>query len=90
MPRTMKLKRHFAQLMDLPPEAVMNTALIKVVGNLEITISNHRGLRQYTTTAVRVDSPQGSIVVSGAGLFIQYLSHDEIRVAGKITGIELE
>ncbi len=89
MPRALNLKRQFAQLMDLPPEAVMNTALIKVVGSLELSISNHRGLLEYTTTRIRVGSPQGTIVVSGVGLIIQYLSSDELKVGGKITGIEL-
>ena len=57
MPRKLNLKKQFAQLMDLPPEAVINSALIKIVGNLEISISNHRGLVEYTTTAIRVASP---------------------------------
>ncbi|MGI6148247.1 MAG: sporulation protein [Firmicutes bacterium] len=90
MPRKLNLKKQFAQLMDLPPEAVINSALIKIVGNLEISISNHRGLVEYTTTAIRVASPQGVIAVSGAGLVIHYLSSDEIKVGGRITGVELQ
>ena len=90
MPRIPNIKRQFANLMDLPPEAVMNTALIKLVGNLEISVSNHRGLVEYSTTMVRVDSPQGIIVVSGSGLSIEYRSSDELKVGGRITGVELQ
>jgi len=90
MPRALQLKRRFAQLMDLPPEAVLNTALIKVVGNLELSIANHRGLREFSAGAICVASPQGLIRVTGTGLVIHYLSPDEVRIGGRITGIDLE
>ena len=76
--------------MDLPSESVMNTALITVVGSMEVTITNHRGLLEYTTSVVRVNSPQGTIVVSGKGLVIEYLSSDELKLGGKITGVNLQ
>ncbi|NLM40322.1 MAG: hypothetical protein GX205_09725 [Firmicutes bacterium] len=90
MPRVQNIKKQFARFMDLPSEAVMNTAEVRVVGHMEVTITNHRGLVEYTTTVVRVNSPQGTIVVSGKGLFIEYLSHDELKLGGKIAGIDLQ
>ena len=89
MPRVQNIKKQFARFMDLPSEAVMNTAEVRAVGHMEVTITNHRGLVEYTTTVVRL-IPQGTIVVSGKGLFIEYLSHDELKLGGKIAGIDLQ
>ncbi|HHT42337.1 MAG TPA: hypothetical protein GX014_02945 [Firmicutes bacterium] len=87
---THNLKRKFAHALDLPPNVVLDHAVIQILGDGEVKIINHKGLVQYTTSAVKAKSVQGMIEVGGLDLEIASFSAQEIKIRGQIRQVILK
>ncbi|HBG10544.1 MAG: YabP/YqfC family sporulation protein [Limnochordia bacterium] len=83
------LKRRFAQALDLPPSAVLDQAVVQIMGDGQVKIINHKGLVQYTTALVKLRSVQGMIEVGGSELEIASFSAQEITIRGRIVQVML-
>ncbi|SEF74285.1 sporulation protein YqfC [Caloramator fervidus] len=84
----MDLKRRLSDALDIPQEIVMNVPSLKVVGDSEIIIENHKGIIEYGKNVVRVDSNIGIINIKGSDFIIKSITQDEIELLGKIEVIE--
>jgi sporulation protein YqfC len=84
------LKRQFSNVLDLPPEVLLDYATITLIGDVEAKIVNHKGLVQYTTTSIKARSLQGMIEVVGKGLEIVSFSASEMKISGQIRQVMLK
>lgn len=82
-----EVRRKIAALMELPGDVLLDVARLSLVGDMELLIENHRGLTEYTTSQIRMHTPQGEIEVTGEELQIGSLSPDAIAVVGRIRQI---
>lgn len=89
------LKKKLAQVgqealerLELPVNIAAGVARIELLGNRELYMDRHRGVLAYTTEAVDVN---GGVVVRVRGQDLQLLvmTGQELRITGKISGIEL-
>jgi sporulation protein YqfC len=85
-----KLKRRFAETLDLPPSVVLDQAVIHIFGDSEVKIVNHKGLVQYSTACVKTRAVQGLIEVGGSELEIAFFSAKEIKIRGRIRQVMLK
>lgn len=85
-----KIKKRFAQTLDLPSEVLLDQATISIVGDMEAIITNHKGLVQYSPALIKANSLQGFIEVSGRDLEIASFSSDEIKIVGLISQVMLK
>lgn len=83
-----KMKKSFADILDYPKDAVLNIPRITILGNLEIIITNHKGIVEYSPTTIRINSWIGTLKITGENLFIDEISKEDIHLKGKIANIE--
>ena len=76
--------------LDLPRDLVFDLPRITIVGGLQMTIENHRGLVEFSPTRVTVNTGQGRIVIAGEELHIGVVHAEELTVAGQLHSITLQ
>ncbi len=78
-----------ADYLELPKDLMMDLPKIKLLGNIQLIIENHRGIMEYTKERIRVSTSLGELVIDGEGLVLRNIFPDEIAVDGKITSLTL-
>ncbi len=82
------IKKGIADLLELPRDIVLDLPKITMVGNLQLYIENHKGIIEYSTGMVRVNTKTGILVVTGAELVLRTIVVEEIIIVGRIDRIE--
>lgn len=82
------IKRNISKSFDLPEDIVMDIPSIKMIGNNEVFIENHKGILEYTSKILRLNSKLGDIKITGNELKIIEISQDEISINGIINSVE--
>lgn len=74
-------------VLELPRDMVLNLPRVTMVGNVQLTLENHRGVILYTGGRIRVAVEKGEVIIEGQRLTIRSIFSDEIVVDGLITGV---
>ncbi len=82
------IKSRFTESLDLPKDAVLDIPTIRIQGNNEINIENHKGIVEYSRELLRINSKIGIVKVVGENLFIKEISQEELLLTGNIHSIE--
>jgi sporulation protein YqfC len=67
----LKLRKHIADIFDLPSEIILDMPIIKIIANNEVTIENHKGILEYTPCVLRMKSMLGVIKITGCYIQIK-------------------
>ncbi|NLW40239.1 MAG: sporulation protein YqfC [Tissierellia bacterium] len=87
--RMENFKYNISEILELPKDVVMDLPKIVVVGNIQVNISNHKGIVEYTQETLRVNSSIGLIKICGTNLELKTILSEEIIVKGNIEKIEI-
>lgn len=82
-----RIDRQFSQMLDLPAEIALDLPRVNLIGNIEVRIDNHKGIRQYEEERIIVNCREGVLVVEGKELTLKSISQDELCIAGAIEGV---
>jgi sporulation protein YqfC len=82
------IKKGIADLLELPRDIVLDLPKITLVGNLQLYIENHKGIIEYSTGLIRINTKSGILVVTGSDLSIRTIVVEEIIVVGRIDKVE--
>lgn len=82
-----RIDRQFSQMLDLPVEVSLDMPRMSLIGNIELRIDNHKGIRQYEEGQIIVNCRQGAIVVEGKNLMLKSISRDDLCIGGEINGV---
>lgn len=88
MSKSLNLKKHMARAFDLPEEIILDTPVIKIISNNELTIENHKGILEYSSNLVIVNSTLGAIKVMGDRIQIKEIDDFFIIIFGEIYSLE--
>jgi sporulation protein YqfC len=83
-----ELKSRVTELLDLPKEVVLNIPKLTLLGDGELVIENYKGVIEYDTERVRVNTGSGVIKITGERLMIKEITSEDIMVNGKIKSLE--
>ncbi len=78
------------EMLEMPPEIVLDLPKLILTGNQELLLQNHRGIIEYNNSLIRVSVSLGQITIKGEKLLLKNLKADEILIRGKILGLTLE
>ncbi len=81
------MRRLMTDVLELPKDLVLDLPRVTLIGNVQITLENHRGVILYTDSNVRVAVARGEIVIAGEKLVLRSILHDEIIVDGTINSV---
>lgn len=87
MVRQSGVRKLMTEVLELPKDLVLDLPRITLVGNVQLTVENHRGVILYTDTHVRVAVARGEIVIAGQRLTLRSILPDEIIVDGTINNV---
>lgn len=82
-------KERFADIAELPKDVVMDAPRVTIIGNIQINIENHRGLIEYGSDMVRVNTGIGIYKITGHNLVIKSIAMEEIAITGQIDNIDI-
>ncbi len=77
------------ELLDIPLDTVADWPRIVLSANRSAVIENHRGVIEYDTRVVRVNTKLGELRIAGENLTLVSAVKDEIIIQGKIEQLEL-
>lgn len=86
--RARKLRETLADALELPRDVALDLPRLTFIGNLQVSIENHRGLIEYTSERVRVGMNVGQVIITGADLIISFVRDEDLLVTGKLRAIE--
>jgi len=84
------LKRKISDALDLPQDIVLNVPRVIITGKIAVFIENHKGIVEYNSQLVKINTPVGIVCIKGEDLLIKTIIADEITVEGKIAAIEFD
>ncbi|MFA6940075.1 MAG: sporulation protein YqfC [Clostridiaceae bacterium] len=85
--RLIKAAERLSKSLDIPEDVVINIPKITIVGNNEISIENHQGVRYFQQDVIKINSKIGEIILEGDKINIIYMSKTTIVLNGNFTGI---
>lgn len=81
------MRKIMTEVLDLPKDLVLDLPRVTLIGNVQLTLENHRGVILYTDSHIRVAVARGELVVAGQKLTLRSILPDEIIVDGTITNV---
>lgn len=85
--KTKKVQDQFANLLDLPQDALLDLPRITIIGDKQLYLENHRGIIEYSPERIRVSVAGGQLEITGQNFSLKNIKADEIAVEGKILGL---
>ncbi len=82
------LKKELSAAFEMPEEIVLDLPLISLRGFEEAVIENYKGIIEYSTEKIRVNTSVGILRLTGENMFIKCLDADNIVITGKIKSAE--
>ncbi|WP_123039812.1 sporulation protein YqfC [Cohnella candidum] len=90
MPRvSRKLRKWTAAILDLPQDVALDLPRVTMIGGIQLTVENHRGVLHFSPQSLRLAMERGEIEVSGEDLVIRNIGAEEVFVEGRILGVAL-
>ena len=84
------LKRKIADTLELPQDIVLNVPRIIVTGKFALFVENNKGIIEYSSNLVKINTSIGAVCIRGNSLIIKTIIADEITIEGKISSIVFE
>lgn len=85
----MDIARKISEVLEFPPEAIIDIPKITVLGNELVHVENYSALLDYKKENIRLKHKGGIIDISGDNFEIKVIGEENIAVSGKIHGIKL-
>ena len=63
-------------------------AIVKIVGQSELYIENHRGIIEYNNDKIVIQTKSSKIEIIGKNLLIVRFSNDDMKINGNILEIK--
>ena len=85
----MALKRRVTTTFELPRDIMLDLPSVRMVGDEELVLSNHKGIAEYAKEQVRIKTSLGVVKIVGCGLVIKEINREDIVITGKIETVIL-
>ena len=82
------LKKELSAALEIPGEVILDMPLISLKGREEISVENYRGIIEYSTEKIRLNTTAGIFKITGENLLINCLDCDNVIITGKINATE--
>jgi sporulation protein YqfC len=82
------MKNRIAESFELPKEVILDIPKIRLLGNNELYLENHKGIVEYTSDSIRINVKSGLVKISGSNLQLKEISNESVVVLGNIIGLE--
>ena len=77
-----------AELFDLPGDVVAGLPRLEMVGSRQLYVEHHTGILAYSDERIDANTTAGVLRITGEGLSLLAMTAEELRVGGRIHGLE--
>ncbi len=84
------LGEKLARLFEIPGDVYGNRPKVTAIGRGEVLIENFRGIMDFQSGMIRINTNNGVIKVTGEALNIREITNEEIIIGGKISNIDYD
>lgn len=88
--KMMKNSKHKIQMVEhlnLPKDLLLGSAILTITGNEDVYIENYRGILQYTSDTILLQTKTCQICLTGENLSIDYYNNEDMKISGCINMI---
>ena len=82
-------KYNISEALELPKDVVLDLPKVIMIGDIQVNISNHKGIIEYTQETLRINTSIGIVKISGKDMELKTILSEEIIVKGNIQKIEI-
>lgn len=82
------IKSNVSEILELPKDIILDLPKVTLIGNLQLYIENHKGIVEYGSLRIRINTNSGIIRVLGKNMVIKTIVTEEIVIVGEIESIE--
>ena len=82
-----QLTRQLTKSLELPGDLMLGASIVTVTGRRDLAIENYKGIIEYTTEKVRIQTKNCQVAIEGKRLMIEYYTNEEMKITGFIQGI---
>lgn len=83
-----RLRKWTNEMLDIPQDVLFDLPRITMVGNKELYIENHRGVRHFSPDKMILSLSQGQLEIEGSGLMIRSILPEEVMIEGSVKNIK--
>ena len=87
--KDLELVSRAADVFDLPADILGTLPHIELIGDCQMLMNSHQGILAYSREAIDINGGKLIIRVKGEELELMAMTGCELRIRGKITGLEL-
>ncbi|MCI5621464.1 MAG: YabP/YqfC family sporulation protein [Lachnospiraceae bacterium] len=84
------IKDQMVEALELPKDLVYHAAIVTITGKQELTLENYKGILEYQTDHISVQTKNCRVTISGKNLRIPYYTNEEMKITGLIQKILYE
>ena len=84
------IKEKLTEALELPKEILLNMSKITMVGSQELIIENYKGVVEYGSNRIRINTGNGLVKISGNNLAIKEITSEDIKISGQIGTLEFQ
>lgn len=81
-------KNKIIETMELPKDCVMGASILTIIGCMELTIENYKGIIEYSECQIKIAAKGYKICILGRHLLIQSYDKEEMKITGEIMDIK--
>lgn len=85
---TKRFNQLTAKLLDLPQDIVLDLPRITMIGNVQLYIENHRGVKHFSPDKLLLSLSKGDIEIRGKNLVIRAILTEEVFIEGTIDDVK--
>ena len=85
---TRKIALWSTKLLDLPQDVILDMPRVTMMGNLQVVVENHHGVKFFTDEFLSLALVQGSLEIHGKHLSIRTILTDIVLIEGQIQAIK--
>lgn len=82
-----KLRNMTSDVLDLPQDVIFDLPRVIMIGNLQLYVENHRGVRSFTGDKLSLDLSVGRLEIAGRDLVIRAILSEEVFIEGTIEDV---
>ena len=90
MKRIKELPMDLAERYELPTEMLPGASCIMLCGSRQAKVEGHKGVLEYSQDRIVIALKKGKAIFNGAALRLKAMNGDELVIAGRIDGVELQ
>lgn len=82
-------KKGISEALELPVDIMMDLPKLTMIGDIKVSLLNHKGIVEYTEEVIRVNTKSGIYKIIGENLEIKTILSEEIVILGSIKKVEI-